>query len=89
MWLNRSTLRAEFTVTKSPPTSVSPLCLLSIDLLVLCAAQQEEKLIALILKMSKEQGLCLQGNKVMIFTVEKEGLPNEEASFKIVDVDEE
>jgi hypothetical protein len=39
--------------------------------------------------MAKEQGLCLQGNKVMIFTVENEGEPNEEASFKIQDVDEE
>lgn len=54
-----------------------------------CAEQQEDKLIALILKMSKEQGLCLSGNKVMIFTVENEGLSNEETSFKIMDVDEE
>jgi hypothetical protein len=39
--------------------------------------------------MAKEQGLCLQGNKVMIFTVDNEGQIDEEASFKIQDVDEE
>jgi hypothetical protein len=37
--------------------------------------------------MAKEQGLCPPGSKVMIFTVEHEGEPNEEVSFKILDVD--
>jgi hypothetical protein len=39
--------------------------------------------------MAKEQGLCLTGNKVMIFTVENEGQIDEEASFKIQDIDEQ
>jgi hypothetical protein len=39
--------------------------------------------------MAKEQGLCMNGNKVMIFTVQNEGEPNEESSFKIHDVEDE
>jgi len=38
---------------------------------------------------AKEQDFCLGGNKVMIFTVEQEGTPNESVSFKMIEVDEE
>ena len=39
--------------------------------------------------MAKEQNLVMNGTKVMIFTVEHEGEPNEEASFRVHDVAEE
>ena len=48
-----------------------------------------EQLIALILKVAKEQGYCFPGNKVMIFTVENEGKANETAAFRMIDIDEE
>lgn len=49
----------------------------------------EDRLLALILKMAKEQGLVMSGTKVMIFTVENEGESNEQASFRLQDIDEE
>ena len=48
-----------------------------------------EQLIALILKVAKEQGYCFPGNKVMIFTVDNEGKANETAAFRMIDIDEE
>ena len=48
-----------------------------------------EQLISLILKVAKEQGYCLPGNKVMIFTVENEGTATETAEFRMIDIDEE
>ena len=48
-----------------------------------------DQLIALILKVAKEQGYCFPGNKVMIFTVENEGRANETAAFRMIDIDEE
>jgi hypothetical protein len=39
--------------------------------------------------MAKEQGLVMSGTKVMIFTVENEGESNEQASFRLQDIDEE
>ena len=41
------------------------------------------------LKVAKEQGFCLGGNKVMIFTVDQEGTDNETVSFKMIEVDDE
>ena len=55
-----------------------------------CSIEQHmDQLIALILKVAKEQGYCFPGNKVMIFTVENEGKPNETAAFRMIDIDEE
>jgi hypothetical protein len=45
-------------------------------------------LINLVLKVAKEQGFCLPGNKVMVFTTENEGSENESVNFKMVEVDE-
>jgi hypothetical protein len=42
-----------------------------------------------VLKVAKEQGFCLPGNKVMIFTAENEGTVNETVNFKMIEVDEE
>lgn len=43
----------------------------------------------MVLKVAKEQGFCLPGNKVMIFTVEQEGTANETVNFKMIEIDEE
>jgi hypothetical protein len=43
-------------------------------------------LIGLVLKSAKEQGFCLPGNKVMIFTAEEK---DKGVSFKMIEVDEE
>lgn len=51
--------------------------------------KHQEKLLALVLKVAKEQGFCLPGNKVMIFTAEGEGTSNESVNFKMIEVDEE
>ena len=42
-----------------------------------------------VLKVAKEQGFCLPGNKVMIFTCEDEGTANETVSFRMIEIDEE
>ena len=39
--------------------------------------------------MAKEQAYCFPGNKVMIFTVENEGQPNETAAFRMIDIDDD
>lgn len=44
-------------------------------------------LITLILKVAKEQGFCLPGNKVMIFVSENEGESNESVTFKMIEID--
>jgi len=46
-------------------------------------------LISLVLRVAKEQGFCLPGNKVMIFMPENEGMANESVSFKMIEVDEQ
>lgn len=46
-------------------------------------------LVSLVLRVAKEQGFCLPGNKVMIFTCEEEGTPNETVNFKMIEIDEE
>ena len=46
-----------------------------------------DKLINLILKVAKEQGLCIPGSKVLIFTSENEGKKNESVNFKLVDIE--
>lgn len=49
----------------------------------------QERLISLVLKVAKEQGFCLPGNKVMIFGCEDEGTLNETVNFKMIEIDEE
>ena len=51
--------------------------------------KHQDGLISLVLKVAKEQGFCYGGNKVMIFTVDQEGTPNESVSFRIIEVDDE
>lgn len=41
------------------------------------------------LKVAKEQGFCLIGNKVMIFTCDDEGTEKETVKFKMIEIDEE
>ena len=45
-------------------------------------------MINLVLKVAKEQGFCLPGNKVMVFTSDNEGSENESVNFKVIEVDE-
>ena len=42
-----------------------------------------------VLKFAKEQGYCLPGNKVMIFTCDDEGTDSETVSFRMIEIDEE
>lgn len=51
--------------------------------------RQSDKLISLVLKVAKEQGLCLPGSKVLIFFTENEGKKNESVNFKLVDIENE
>jgi hypothetical protein len=44
---------------------------------------------SLVLKVAKEQGFCLIGNKVMIFTCDDEGTEKETVKFKMIEIDEE
>lgn len=39
------------------------------------------------MKVAKEQGLCIPGSKVLIFTSENEGKKNENVTFKVVDIE--
>jgi hypothetical protein len=48
-----------------------------------------DKLIQLVLKTAKEQGMCLPGNKVLVFTSENEGKKNENSSFKLLEIESE
>lgn len=48
---------------------------------------RSDKLTALILKVAKEQGLCLPGNKVLVFVTEQEGKKGEQVSFKLVEIE--
>lgn len=48
-----------------------------------------QRLIKLVLRVAKEQGFCVPGNKVMIFTPEDEGTLKETISFKMIEIDEE
>ena len=50
--------------------------------------RHQDRLVSLILKVAKEQGFCLPGNKVMVFTADNEGLENESVNFKMLEVDE-
>ena len=47
-----------------------------------------DRLLSLVLKVAKEQGFCLSGNKVMIFMPESEGTTHETVSFKMIEIDE-
>lgn len=48
-----------------------------------------DRLTSLVLKVAKELGYCYPGNKVMIFTVENEGKPNEQVSFKMTEIEDD
>jgi len=41
------------------------------------------------MKVAKEQGFCLAGNKVMIFTCDQEGTVNEQVNFRMIEIEEE
>ena len=49
--------------------------------------KHQENLINMILKVAQEQGFCLPGNKVMIFTCDEEGTPSETVNFKMIEVE--
>ena len=51
--------------------------------------KHQETLLNLVLKVAREQGFCLSGNKVMIFTADNEGMPSEAVSFKMLEIDDE
>lgn len=51
--------------------------------------QHGDKLISLILKVAREQGICSPEHKVMIFKPKNEGKPNENVNFKILEVGQE
>jgi hypothetical protein len=46
-----------------------------------------DKLMGLVLKVAKEQELCLPGNKVLIFTADNEGKKTESVNFKILEIE--
>ncbi len=48
-----------------------------------------DKLIQLVLKTAKEQGMCMPGNKVLVFNAENEGKKNEISSFKLLEIESE
>lgn len=50
---------------------------------------RSDKLLALVLKVAKEQGMCMPGNKVLIFNAENEGKKNESVSFKLLEIESE
>lgn len=50
---------------------------------------KSDKLISLILKVSKEQGMCMPGNKVLVFTTENEGQKQEQVNFKLIEIESE
>jgi hypothetical protein len=55
--------------------------------LIICLAKFSDKLIGLVLKVAKDQGLCLPGSKVIIFYTENEGKKNESVNFKLVEIE--
>ena len=48
-----------------------------------------DKLMQLILKSTKDQGMCMPGNKVLVFNAENEGKKNENSSFKLLEIESE
>lgn len=48
--------------------------------------KHQSSLVQMVLKVANEQGFCLPGNKVMIFTCEQEGTPNETVNFKMLEI---
>jgi hypothetical protein len=48
-----------------------------------------DKLIDLVMKVAKEQGLCMLGSKVLIFYSDNEGTPQETVNFKLMEIDVE
>jgi pyruvate kinase len=48
-----------------------------------------DKLLSLILKLAKDQGMCMPGNKVLVFNAENEGKKNENSSFKLLEIESE
>jgi hypothetical protein len=51
--------------------------------------KHQDQLLKLVMKVAKEQGFCLPGNKVMIFTSDQEGTSNEQVNFRMIEIDEE
>jgi hypothetical protein len=50
---------------------------------------RSDKLISLILKIAKDQGMCMPGNKVLIFQAENEGKKSESVNFKLLEIESE
>jgi hypothetical protein len=42
-----------------------------------------------VLKVAREQELCMPGNKVLIFFTENEGKKNESLNFKLIEIESE
>lgn len=59
------------------------------NLIFLSIESMAPSLLDKVLKVAKEQGFCLPGNKVMIFTCDDEGTVNETVSFRMIEIDEE
>ena len=66
------------------PTHLSKLSTLYVNMII---EKLSDKLIGLVLKVAKEQELCMAGNKVLIFYTENEGKKNESVHFKLVDIE--
>ena len=43
----------------------------------------------LVLKVAQEQGLCMPGNKILIFYTENEGKKSESVNFKLIEMESE
>ena len=50
---------------------------------------KQDKLVSLILKVAKEQGMCMPGNKVLVFNAEQEGKKGESVNFKLLEIESE
>ncbi len=59
---------------------------MSKDLKLNVLEKQGDKLLSLVLKVAKEQEMCQEGNKVLIFKAENEGQKTESIIFKLVEI---
>ena len=76
----------ELSATRSLPTLVSSF--LSFANILRSIESMAPSLLDKVLKVAKEQGFCLPGNKVMIFTCDNEGEITETVSFRMIEIDE-
>ena len=76
----------ESSATRSLPTLVSSF--LSFANILRSIESMAPSLLDKVLKVAKEQGFCLPGNKVMIFTCDNEGAIDETVSFRMIEIDE-